>query len=80
MKMPVKYVVEMFIDRICASKIYRKENYTDRDALDYYIKGKDYCIFHKDTQKLLELLLNKLADEGEEAAFAFIKEEILKQI
>ncbi|MFA6941500.1 MAG: DUF5662 family protein [Clostridiaceae bacterium] len=78
MKMPVKYVVEMFIDRVCASKIYRKENYTDRDALDYYIRGKDYCIINKDTRKLLELLLYKLADEGEEAAFTFIKREILK--
>lgn len=79
MKMPVKYVVEMFIDRVSASKVYRKENYTDRDALDYYNKGKDYCILHKDTRKLLELLLNKLADEGEEEAFAFIKKEILKK-
>lgn len=79
MKMPVKYVVEMFIDRVCASKIYNKEKYTDRDALNYYIRGKDYCIFHKDTQKLLEILLNKLAEEGEEAALKFIKEDILKK-
>ena len=29
MKMPVKYVVEMFMDRIAASKIYMKEAYED---------------------------------------------------
>lgn len=79
MKMPVNYVVEMFIDRVCASKTYRKENYTDRDALNYFNKGRDYCIFHKDTEKLLELLLKKLADEGEKAAFDYIKWEILKK-
>jgi len=78
MKMPVSFVVEMFIDRVCASKVYLKEKYIDRAALDYYNRGKDYCILHKDTQKLLELLLNKLVDEGEEKAFAFIKNEVLK--
>jgi hypothetical protein len=78
MKIPINYVVEMFIDRMCASKIYRKENYIDRDALDYYNKGKDYCILHKESRELLELLLNKLADEGEEVTLAFIKNEVLK--
>lgn len=78
MKMPTKYVVEMFIDRMCASKNYRKEKYTHRDALDYHNRGKDYCIMHKESLELLELLLNKLADEGEEATLAFIKNEILK--
>lgn len=78
MKMPTKYVVEMFIDRMCASKNYRKEKYTDRDALDYYNRGKDYCIMHRESEELLELLLNKLADEGEEATLDFIKNEALK--
>ncbi|KZL88610.1 hypothetical protein CLMAG_61030 [Clostridium magnum DSM 2767] len=78
MKMPTRYVVEMFIDRMCASKNYRKENYTDRDALDYYNRGKNYCIMHKEAAELLELILNKLADEGEEATLAFIKNKVLK--
>ena len=29
MKMPVKYVAEMFCDRIAASRIYNKEKYTE---------------------------------------------------
>ena len=33
MKMPVNYVVEMFLDRIAASKVYRGAAYTDRCLL-----------------------------------------------
>ena len=29
MKMPLKYVIEMFCDRVAASKTYNKEKYTD---------------------------------------------------
>jgi hypothetical protein len=31
MEMPVRYVVEMFCDRVAASRIYRKEQYQDSD-------------------------------------------------
>ncbi|NYC52855.1 hypothetical protein DE171_005392 [Clostridium beijerinckii] len=40
MKMPVNYVVEMFIDRVCASKNYLKEKYTDESPLSYYENRK----------------------------------------
>jgi hypothetical protein len=78
MRMPIKYVVEMFIDRMCASKNYQKEAYSDKSALDYYNKGKEYYILHNESRALLELLLNKLAKEGEEATLTFIKNELLK--
>ena len=42
MKMPIKYVAEMFIDRVSASKNYQKEKYTDKSALDYYNNSKDH--------------------------------------
>ena len=57
MKMPLRYVVEMYIDRVAASKNYQKERYTDRSALEYYLHGKDFHVMHKDTRALLELLL-----------------------
>ncbi|MFT8351829.1 DUF5662 family protein, partial [Clostridium saccharoperbutylacetonicum] len=69
MKMPIKYVVEMFIDRVCASKNYLKENYTDKSSLDYYENRKHYYVLHNDVRKLLETLLNKLANEGEDKTF-----------
>lgn len=37
--MPIRYVCEMFIDRVSASKNYQKEKYTDKSALEYYEKA-----------------------------------------
>lgn len=79
MKMPLKYVVEMFIDRVCASKNYQKEKYTDESAWEYYEKGKGHYMIHPDTQKLLEKLLRMLAEEGEDKTFSYIKNVLLKQ-
>ena len=78
MKMPVRYVVEMFVDRVCASKNYQKEKYTDASALIYYNNSKDHYLIHPDTQALLEYLLEMLAKRGEKETFSFIKNEILK--
>lgn len=77
MKMPIKYVVEMFIDRMCASMNYEKENYTNRSSIKYYDARKDYYILHDDTRKTLEHLLNMLADYGEEYTSNYIKKELL---
>ena len=79
MKMPLRYVAEMFCDRIAASRIYNKEKYTDRDALDYYLKGKGHYIMHPETDALLHKLLQMLADKGEEYTFAYIRTNVLKK-
>ena len=36
----IKYVKEMFCDRIAACKIYLGKSYTDSAALDYFIRKK----------------------------------------
>ncbi len=77
-RMPVRYVVEMFIDRISASKNYQGKQYTDESPLIYYEKGRDVYLIHKDTQALLEYLLVMLAAKGEKETFAYVKKEILK--
>lgn len=69
MKMPVNYVVEMFLDRIAASKVYRGTAYTDRDPLDYFLGGKGQYLMHEETEALLEKLLIMLAKQGEEKTF-----------
>ena len=79
MKMPLNYVVEMFIDRMSASKNYLREKYTDQSAVEYYEHGKEYHILHNDTRALLEQLLHMLAEQGEEAVFRYIKDVLLKQ-
>ncbi len=78
MKMPKKYVAEMVIDRICASINYQKEAYTSRSAWEYYEHGISYIIMHPEAQFLLEFLLKKTADEGEEAVCTYMKDVLLK--
>ena len=78
MKMPIRYVCEMFIDRVSASKNYQKEKYTDHSALAYYEKGIDHYMIHEDTAALLEYLLTMLAVKGEKETFSFVKYQVLK--
>ncbi len=79
MKMPLRYLVEMFIDRMSAARNYQKGAYTDRSPLEYYERGKDHCILHEETRALLEQLLHMLAEEGEGATLRYIKNVLLKQ-
>lgn len=76
--MPVKYVVEMFIDRVSACKNYQKDAYTDKSPLAYYEAGKARYLLHGRTQALLETLLRMLAERGEEEVYRYIRTEVLK--
>ena len=73
-EMPVRYLIEMFCDRVAASKIYRGDAYVDRDPLDYFLRGmKNDRPIHPKTAKQLEKLLRMLAEQGEEKTFAYIR-------
>lgn len=80
MRMPVRYVVEMFLDRIAASKIYKGAEYKDTDPLLYFQGGKGQYLMHEDTEALLESLLKMLAERGEEETFRYIRHEVLGKI
>ncbi len=72
-EMPLKYVKEMFCDRVAASKIYMADKYTDASPLEYFQNAKPRIIIHPNTGALLEKLLTMLKDEGEDATFKYIK-------
>ena len=77
-KMPKKYVAEMFCDRLAASKVYRGKDFDPGDPYKFYLRGKDRrLLIHPATAALLETMLIKLRDEGEDAAFDYIRREIL---
>lgn len=78
MKMPIRYVAEMFVDRVSASKNYQRDKYKDNSPLLYYQKGKGVYLIHPDTEALLEYLLTMLAVRGEKETFSFVKNELLK--
>lgn len=75
--MPKRYIIEMFIDRIAASKVYNEKNYKNSDPMNYYNYGKDYAPIHENTKKILEFLLEMLAEHGERETFHYIKKNIL---
>ena len=76
MEMPVNYVIEMFCDRVAASKIYNKDKYTDADSLNYFKRGMDHYIINPNTKKLLYSLLVMLSEKGEDYTFAYIRRNI----
>lgn len=75
-KMPLCYVAEMFCDRVAASKIYRGAAYTDRDPLAYFLNAKPRRRIHPDTSALLEGWLTMLAEQGEDATFAHLRQMV----
>ena len=74
-----EYVAEMVADRVAASKIYKKEKYTDASPLEYYMSKRDFHILHPQTRELLERLLHMLAEQGEDVTFRYIRKEVLKK-
>ena len=78
LEMPVRYVAEMFCDRVAASKTYRGSAYRDSDPYDYYMRSVGHYMIHPNTAALLLDMLTVLKDQGEDAAFRHIKEDILK--
>lgn len=76
MKIPNRYMVEMFCDRIAAAKNYNGSSYTDSSPWEYYERGREYAILHKESRELLERLLLMLKEQGEEKTFTYIKENI----
>ena len=74
-EMPLRYVVEMFCDRVAASKIYMGKDYTDRSPLEYFLRAKHRRVdrIHPKTSDLIESMLTVLAEQGEDKAFAYIR-------
>ena len=77
--MPRRYIAEMIMDRISASRVYSPDTYTDRSPLEYYQRGKERLWFiHPDTREQMEYLLRMIAVKGEDAALWYIRHVYLK--
>ncbi|MBS6195274.1 MAG: catalase [Clostridiales bacterium] len=77
--MPRKYIAEMIMDRISASRVYNPVTYDDRAPLEYYEKGKEKLWFvHEDTKMQMEYLLKMLAVKGEKETLRYIRKVYLK--
>ena len=76
LEMPLPFFIEMVCDRVAACRIYQKENYTQRSALEYYYSRNDRFYMHEKTAAKLEAVLKDIAENGEDAAFARLKQEL----
>ena len=79
-KMPRRYVAEMVMDRISASRTYLGDTYDNHQPLEYFMKSREKLWFvHPQTKKELEGLLRILSDKGEEKTLWYIRNVYLKQ-
>ena len=72
-KMPVRFVAEMFCDRVAASKIYQGKNYSENHPIEYFERGKDRRFIHPETSDLIESWLVMLREKGEKETLRHIK-------
>ena len=77
LKTPAKYVAEMMMDRIAASRIYKGNAYDQHAPLAYYEQGKEAYVIHEETKALLEYLLRMLSRQGEEKTLAYIRRNLV---
>ena len=77
-EMPLRYVVEMFCDRVASSKIYGRDKYNDSYALNYYLAKEKTRKIHPNTAKLIKELLTMLSQKGEDYTFKYIR-KLLKE-
>lgn len=72
-EMPLCYIIEMWIDRMSASKTYKGEDYTDDSPLEYHRKNRNSVLLPEKTREILEDLLRINAIEGETEAVSYAK-------
>ena len=78
-KMPRRYIAEMFCDSIASSKTYLGDRYTDAAPYEHYMKKQDKPI-HPETAKEIEKMLLILREQGEEAAFEYVKKWLNEEL
>ncbi len=71
--MPMKYLKEMFCDRVAASKTYMKKEYTDAHPYNYFVSKRTVERMNEETAKVLESWLLMLKEKGEKETFKYIK-------
>ena len=72
-EMPKVFLLEMFCDRVTASKIYNGKNYTNSSPLEYFLKAKGVRVIHSKTSDEIEFLLRMLVEKGEKETFKYIR-------
>ena len=75
--MPPRYLAEMVKDRVAACKVYLGTQYHDGAALDYFNTAHDTTLMHPETGEKLRYILTLLAQAGEQAMLAFVRDYVI---
>lgn len=78
-EIPARYLAEMIMDRIAASKTYLGSRYTDAGALNYYSIAGETRFMHPVTSLKVRYILTLLAEKGEKECICFLREVVLKE-
>ena len=73
-EMPFNYVIECVLDKIAASKVYKKEDYNTDYPYDFFLNSAECYIMNEKTSQTIQLLLLYLKENGEEKALQYYKE------
>lgn len=76
-RMPNKYLVEMYVDRVAASTVYNKGHFTNDMPLKYFLRCKDHKLIEEKTKNELEKLLTMLAKYGPDVTEEYIRTKLL---
>lgn len=71
--MPLKYVKEMFADRIAATKVYQGKNYRDGLPLEYFVSKEENLEMNEITKFTIKSWLKMLEEKGEKITFKYVK-------
>lgn len=73
-EMPLRYVAEMFCDRVAASKTYLKDKYTPSSPMEYYrSRPQEKQLMNPVTYELIGSLFEMLEQKGEDETCAYIR-------
>ena len=73
---PFPYFVEMVCDRVAACRIDQKKANTSASALQYFNTRNDRYYMHPKTAAELQNVLQQIAEHGEKAVFAQLKQQM----
>ena len=80
MKIPKKYMAEMFVDRVSAGKIYNGVQFDQKSPLEYFEHGIVATIMCDASKNYLLKLLKMYAKKGEKYTFAYLKKDLKEDI
>ena len=72
-EMPFNYVLESAIDKIAASKVYKKENFTKEYPYEFFINSKEYKLMNSENASQIRRLLDYYKENDEDNTMNYYK-------